>query len=229
MLSVIVPTYNEAENITPLLQDVRAVLDDSIYSPFEIIVVDDDSPDETWRLASEEADNDTIRVIRRQGDRGLARAVLRGIQESRYKYNLIMDADFQHPPPTIPRLVEQLEAGHDVVVASRYVENGQIRDFGPMRTAISMAANMVARLVLREVRQIKDPLAGYFAFRKSVIAEELPRPLGYKILLTILVHGDYDSITEVGYTFESRRAGESKLGAKNIYYFLAHLLKLYVS
>lgn len=229
MISVIVPTYNEAENIVPFIQEVRSVMSNSVLSPFEIIVVDDDSPDETWKLANGESDGQTVRVIRRRKDRGLAEAVLRGIQESRYEYNLVMDADFQHPPSTLPRLIKELEAGSDVVVASRYVDDGDVRDFGPIRTAISLGANMVARIILEEVRELKDPLAGFFAFRKSIISDQLPRPLGYKILLTILVHGNYDTVTEVGYTFEPRRAGESKLGAKNIYYFMAHLLKLYFS
>ncbi|MFB6347233.1 MAG: polyprenol monophosphomannose synthase [bacterium] len=229
MLSVIVPTYNEAKNIQPLLREVQSVLDNSTLGPYEILVVDDDSPDKTWKLVQEVADGERIRLVRRKDDRGLARAVLRGLQESRYEHVVVMDADFQHPPEAIPRLVQKLQSGDDVVVASRYVDGGDVRDFGTFRKLLSIGANMIARIVLEEVRTIKDPLAGYFAFRKSIIEEKLPHPLGYKILLTILVEGDYESVSEIGYTFEPRRAGDSKLGLKNIYYFLAHLGKLYFS
>ncbi|MFB6218002.1 MAG: polyprenol monophosphomannose synthase, partial [Halobacteriaceae archaeon] len=172
-LSVIVPTYNERENIGPLLERIDATLD----SEYEVVVVDDDSPDGTWEVAREHADEYPVRVVRRREESGLATAVVRGIEEATYDVLVVMDADLQHPPETIPDLLAALEDGADIAVGSRLVEGGGMPDFGPHRRLISYGANLVARILLREVRGVRDLQSGFFAFRRSVVwgADLAPR------------------------------------------------------
>ncbi|MGB9372144.1 MAG: glycosyltransferase family 2 protein [Halobacteriota archaeon] len=225
--SIIIPTYNERENIPELLERIHRSMG-PLGRPFEIVIVDDDSPDETWKVASQQPDGDQVRVIRRQDEKGLATAVLTGIQAANYDIVVVMDADLQHPPEKIPELVSRVQNGADIAIGSRFAEHGALEGFSHLRRLLSKGADLLARTLFREIRSIKDPESGFFAFKKSVIAHANLSPVGYKILLEILIQGDYTTVSEVGYTFDKRENGVSKFGVKNAVDYLHHTSSLFL-
>jgi len=226
-VSIVIPTYNERENVPELLERIHRSMR-PLGHPFEIVIVDDDSPDETWKIASEQSNGDRVRVIRRQGEKGLATAVLTGIQAANYDLVVVMDADLQHPPEKIPELVSLVQNGADIVIGSRFAEHSALKGFSFSRRLLSKGADLLARTLFREIRSIKDPESGFFAFKKSIITHAHLNPVGYKILLEILVQGDYKTASEVGYTFDKRGRGVSKLGVKNAVDYLHHTSSLFL-
>lgn len=222
-LSVVVPTYNESGNIRPLIERVAKALRGL---DFELIVIDD-STDGTERILAELArDAAYLRVVHRSVRRGLASAVTDGIALGAGDIVCVLDADLQHPPETVPALVDALNRTHaDLAIASRYVPGGGY-EFTVARRAISYVATALARILLSRARAIADPLSGFFAFRKSVVDGVCLAPIGYKILLEILVRGRISRVVEVPYRFEARRADESKLTARQNVEYLRHLLAL---
>jgi hypothetical protein len=214
-VSVIVPTYDEAENVPVLLDRVRQAL---AGTAFEVIVVDDDSPDRTWAVAQSEAAHDhRVRVLRRIGRRGLAGAVVEGMEAARGDVLVVMDGDLQHDPAVLPQLVARVAAGDDVCVAAR----GDYGDWPLPRRALSWVATRLARVVVPE---LSDPLSGYFAVSRSYFEEVAPRlnPRGFKILLEITTAGrEPPHVAEVGYEFHRRERGESKLVPATVMHYLA--------
>ena len=225
MLSVIVPTYNEGENVGPLLERIERALGDRPYD-YEVVVVDDDSPDGTWRRAAEYADRYPVTAVRRLEEQGLATAVVRGIEEASSDRIAVMDADLQHPPEALPEFVDRLRDGADVVVGSRKAPGGSYGDFGPGRRIVSAAATLLARIAVPELRAVDDVQSGFFAFRRDVVEGRPLSPSGYKILIEILAVGSYAEVAEVGYAFDDRRAGESNLDAGVASAYLRHLADL---
>lgn len=222
LLSVVIPTYNEAANIGPLLQALRASLPGVDY---EALVVDDDSKDATAASARAEG----ARVIVRTAERGLATAVVRGLREARGTYVAVMDADFQHPPETVRRLLEKAMAeGADLAIGSRYAEGGSEGSFGPVRRTISWGASLIGKLALPPIRRfgVTDPMSGLFLVRRAAVDCDALRPQGYKILLEVLGRAPLRKVVEVGYTFADRRGGESKLGAGVIVQYVQHVARL---
>lgn len=217
-LTVVVPTYNEAANLAELVRRVAAVVPGA-----EILVVDDGSPDGTARVARDLAGYG-VRVIERMGERGLATAVLRGIAEARSDLCVVMDADLSHPPEAIPRLVAAVEeGGAEVAVGSRYVPGGQIEDWPLWRRAASWAGTLLARPLVG----VRDPMAGYFCLRRSLLEGVELRPQGFKILLEILARTRVRRVAEVPIRFEDRAAGKSKFGARQRREFLRQVARLY--
>jgi dolichol-phosphate mannosyltransferase len=225
IVSVVVPTYNEAENIPRLVDRIASVLKDIEY---EIIVVDDNSPDKTWKVAEELSKKGyPIRVIRRIGERGLGTAIVRGIREARGKYIVVMDADLQHPPETIPALIREAEeASADIVVASRYAKGGGVRGWSRTRLLISKTASLIAYILLAESRRTSDPMSGFFLVRKSLTDKLHLEGRSWKVLLEILAKAPWAKVSEVPYVFEKRLHGESKLGFKAMLEFVLDLLRL---
>lgn len=222
-LSLIIPTYNERANLAALVQRVHRALNGSRY---ELIVVDDDSPDGTAELAEELSRDYPVRVICRKGERGLATAVVAGFNQARGPVLGVIDADLQHPPERIPYLLREIDQGASVVVASRYVEGGGIEGWNVVRRTISRGATVLARILLPSLRKVKDPLSGFFLIRKEVIEGVKLEPIGYKILLEVLARGRADSVKEVPYTFQDREGGHSKLNSKEKVNYLKHLFIL---
>jgi dolichol-phosphate mannosyltransferase len=223
-LSVVIPTYNEAANIGPLLAALREAVG-SI--PTEFVVVDDDSRDGTPQAARDA--EPAARVIVRQGEKGLATAVVRGLREATGTYVAVMDADFQHPPEAVVRMLEKaLDDDCDLVIGSRYAAGGSQGNFGPVRRLISWGAGTIGRLALPPVRKfgLTDPMSGLFLVRRDKVDPDALRPTGYKILLEVLGRARLDRIAEVGYAFQDRRGGESKLGAGVMGQYLAHAVRL---
>lgn len=222
-ISIIVPTYNERDNLEELFERISSSLRGRA---FEIIVVDDDSPDRTWEKAQELSQKYPIRVLRRTKERGLSSAVIRGFEIAEGDVFVVMDADLQHPPEVIPKLIEAIEKGADIAVASRYVKGGGVENWYWYRRVISKGAIMIGRVALPKIRNIKDPVSGFFALRREVVENVELNPVGFKILLEILIKGRYGSAVEVPFTFGLRSAGESKLGQKQIFDYLRHLWRL---
>lgn len=170
LASLIVPTYNERDNVVPLLDQVRAALADRA---FEIWVVDDDSPDETWRVAEAYgAAHPEVAVLRRRGERGLSAAVVEGFRHARGAVLAVMDADLSHDPALLPALIDAVEGGADVAVGSRRVPGGGADVWPWYRRLASDAATHLARRVLD--LSLADPMSGYFALRREVF--EAVRP-----------------------------------------------------
>lgn len=226
-----VPTYNEGKNINNLVQVLSQLLDEAIPEDYELIVVDDDSPDGTWKLAqSLMSKYPQLRVMRRQHERGLASAVIRGWQAARGQVLGVIDGDLQHPPEMLIKMLAAIEQGADLVVASRNVEGGGVSSWSFMRRFLSRGAQVLGLILLpRVVGRVSDPLSGYFMVRRSAIAGCVMNPLGYKILIEVLGRGDVRRIAEVGYVFKEREAGESKVTWKQYVDYLHHLVRLRLS
>ncbi|WP_254538323.1 polyprenol monophosphomannose synthase [Halomarina litorea] len=222
-MSLVLPTYNEASNVVTAIDRCVAAL--TGYT-FELIVVDDHSPDGTSRLVhSRYGTDDRIRLIDRR-ERGLAAAVVEGIRESTYDWCIVIDADLQHPPEYLPSLVAAFDADVDVVVGSRYVEGGAIEGWSLARRLVSRGATALARRALPQIRGVADPLSGFFAVRRARLDDVELAPIGYKVLLELLVACDPDRVREVPYVFHERERGESKLSPVEYVQFLRHLARL---
>jgi dolichol-phosphate mannosyltransferase len=227
-LSLIVPTYNESRNLEELLRQLTAVLEPRLAGEYEILVVDDDSPDGTWAVAMRLAERwPAVRVMRRRSEKGLSTAVIRGWQAARGEVLAVIDADLQHPPEVLARLWEAIEAGADLAVASRHVEGGGVSDWSALRRALSRGAQLLGLAVLPSVvGRVSDPMSGYFMVRRAAISGAEMSPLGYKILIEVLGRGRIRTVSEVGYVFRERLAGESKVTAALYVDYLRHLVRL---
>jgi len=221
-ISIIIPTYNERENLPVLIKRLNEALVGYVY---EFIVIDDDSPDGTWEEAQELSKKYPIIAIKRE-EKGLSTAVIRGIQESNNDIIVVMDADLQHPPEKVPELIKQIDNGADIAIGSRFVEGGSVGEWSYSRLLVSKGAKFLATTLFRNIRSIKDIESGFFAFKKKILNGVKLEPVGYKILLEILVMANYQTVKEVGFEFQTRVHGESKLGFKNIFNYLHHLLSL---
>lgn len=225
LLSVVTPTFNESANIPELVEQVHGALGDI---PHEIIVADDDSPDRTWEVAESIAASDpTVRVMRRFHDKGLSAAVLDGMSVARGRYVAVIDADLQHDPSILPRMMEQLtDGGADVCVGSRSTEGGGYGDWSAARRFVSWVATVIARVLLRVT--VSDPMSGFFVISEDAYARTAPsiNPRGFKILLEFIGRNRDLRVAEVGYTFRTRRHGETKLNGSVIRSYLLGVAEL---
>jgi dolichol-phosphate mannosyltransferase len=212
-LSLIIPTYNERENIESILHLLVHALEGRRY---EIIVVDDDSTDRTWELVEMlSSRTPAIRLERREGF-DLAQGDILGC----------IDADGSHPPEAISQLLERCEDGVEMVVGSRYIAGASISGWPLSRHALSRAGTIVTRFLLR--LPIRDPLSGFFVLRRNVYerARNVAKPRGFKVLLELYVRGHPSSVMEVPIHFDNRRVGTSKLSAKVLYQGVAGVISL---
>lgn len=223
MISIIIPTYNERGNLEELLRRI----DSSIrrISDYEVIIVDDNSPDDTASLAISLSKQFPVRVILRSRKSGLSSAVIDGFRAAKGELLCVMDADLQHPPELLPEMIRRARE-HDIVIASRYVRGGSVEDWGFFRKLISKGSIALARLLIPRVRGIMDTSSGYFLVRKDCLNLDELNPRGFKILLEVLVKSNCKSICEVPYSFGLRKSGESKLGLKAILSYCLHLIEL---
>jgi dolichol-phosphate mannosyltransferase len=226
--SLIIPTYNESKNVREMVRCLTELLEGPLEGAYELIVVDDNSPDRTWEIAAGlMADYPKLRVMRRQGEKGLSTAVIRGWQAARGDVLAVIDADLQHPPEITVKLWNEMERGADLAVASRHVEGGGVSDWSMIRRILSRGAQLLGLLVLPSVvGRVTDPMSGYFMVRRSAIAGRIMNPLGYKILIEVIGRGKIAWIGEVGYVFRERTEGESKVTWKVYVEYLGHLLRL---
>ncbi|MFV0258766.1 MAG: polyprenol monophosphomannose synthase [Acidimicrobiales bacterium] len=221
VVSVIVPTYNEADNLPGLVAAVEEALTGISH---EIIVVDDDSPDGTAAVATSLAGTVAgLRLIHRVGARGLSSAVLAGMAVATGQVLAVLDADRQHDEAALPQLVTGVLDGADVCLGSRHSDGGSVGSFGRGRRLASSTGAVAARLVLGV--EVSDPMSGFFAVSRSryeaVVADINPR--GFKILLEFLARGEPPTVAEAGYRFRRRRYGETKLSGSVVAAYLAEL------
>jgi dolichol-phosphate mannosyltransferase len=222
MLSLVLPTYAEAENLPGVLAAAESAL---AGVPYEVLIVDDDSPDQTWRVALDLArEREHVRVLRRVGRRGLSSAVVEGFLAAKGDVLAVADADGQHDFSILPALYQAVRGGAQVAVGSRYAEGGSVGDWDERRHALSRLAT---RLAIRLCRvPVADPMSGFFAVERGTFEAVLPRlnPKGFKILLDLLVHAPAGArVHEVPFTFGARRKGESKLSRHVQVEFLEYL------
>ncbi len=226
-LALVVPTLREAGNIGVLLRRVRATLD-ALNIEYNLIVVDDDSRDGIEAIVGEIADADPrVRIVVREGRRGLAGAVIHGWRHSDAEILGVMDADLQHPPELLSRLWHQVAQGADLAVGSRYVTGGSLGEWNPLRRLISKLAIWITLPLQRASARAHDPMSGFFLVRRSCIGDLDLQTAGFKILLEILVRGKVRSLAEVHFDFGTRRAGASKASIKVAIDYAALLFRLY--
>jgi len=222
-LSVVIPTYNERDNIQPLMERIRKSFPEGGY---EVVFVDDNSKDGTAD-AVKALSGYPVQLLVRKDKRGLASAVIDGVALAKAPVIGVMDADLQHPPETLPKLLESISAGADIAVASRYVPGGDCQGWSLTRRIISKGAIMLAHLLLPLTRKVHDPMSGYFMFRRQSVDMAKLKPTGFKIMLEMLVISG-GRTAEVPYVFEVRSRGESKLSSKTQLDYLRHLWSLFV-
>jgi len=210
-LSIIVPTFNERENVRPLLERLETVLGDTV---FEVVFVDDDSPDGTAQAVREIGQTEhRVRVIHRVGRRGLCSAGLEGMLSSSAPYLAMMDADLQHDESILPRMLAKIRSGqYDMVIGSRNIEGGSMGEFARERVMLSQFGRRVSHLVSRH--DLSDPMSGYFMLTRTFFDEVMRRTtgVGFKILLDLVASSPRPvRFAEVPYVFQVRQRGESKL------------------
>lgn len=223
MLSIVVPTYNEKDNIPELVKRIFEMLKtDNIEG--ELVIVDDNSPDGTAKVAQNLKSEYNIQVIVRKNERGLSSAAIKGMESAKGDILCVMDADLSHPPEVIPRMLQHITDGKaELVVGSRHVKGGAIENWTFKRKIVSKIASLIAR----PVTKVKDPMSGFFMLKREVIQGVELKPKGYKIGLEIIVKGNYKNLIEEPFVFKNRAHGESKLGANVIKSYLSHALSLY--
>ncbi|MTJ07504.1 glycosyltransferase [Anabaena sp. UHCC 0204] len=231
LLSLVIPTYKERDNIENVVNILSGLLDAAIPGNYELIVVDDDSPDRTWEVAqSLIPDYPQLRVMRRQEERGLSSAVIRGWQAATGSILGVIDGDLQHPPEVLTQLLEKIEQGADLALASRHVDGGGVSSWSIIRRFLSRGAQVLGLVILPGVLgRVSDPMSGYFMVKRSAIAGATLNPVGYKILLEVIGRGRVGEIAEAGYVFRERTEGESKVTWKQYLEYIHHLVRLRVS
>ncbi|MCK4454766.1 MAG: glycosyltransferase family 2 protein [Thermoplasmata archaeon] len=221
-VSVVVPTYNERENIEELVERIFTVFEQEGIQG-EVVVVDDDSPDGTGTLAEELGKTFSVRTIIRKEERGLSSAVLKGFEVASGNILGVIDADLSHPPESIPDLVRPiLNREADLVFGSRYMDGGRIENWPFTRRLISKGAEMLSK----PLADTTDPMSGFFFLRRNVVDDVDLNPKGFKIGLEIIVKGNYTNLMEVPITFVDRKAGTSKLKGFEYVNYLIHNLSL---
>ena len=223
-LSLIIPTFNEADNILILIEKVESQMGSISY---EIIVVDDDSPDGTAsRVETYAKPHPNVRLVKRVGKRGLSRAVLEGMSHAQGEIFAVMDADLSHDERLLPQFVQAIDEGADMVIGSRRIPGGGADHWPWYRRFTSSLGTWVTIHVLG--LSLSDPMSGFFAIQRSIYerCKDRLRPQGYKILLELYCQGKPSQIREIPYVFKDRKQGYSKLTPSVIYQLFKSLIYL---
>lgn len=214
-MTVVIPCYNEGANLPELLRRIRSVMPE-----VRVVVVDDASPDGTAQVARRLGCD----VLERRGKRGLASAIMDGIDYAESPYVVVMDGDLQHPPEALPRMFEALRH-NDVVVGSRYCPGGSTVGWPAWRRFASRVANVFAWPLFPSLR---DCGSGYFGLRRAAVPPvHSMRCGGWKVLQEILLKGEVHRVVEVPIAFAARSAGQSKFSVRQVAAYFAGLLHLY--
>ncbi len=226
--ALVIPTLNEAANIEPALARAVAGLSE-VTTPWEILVVDDISEDETCGIVRRfSASEPRVHLLPPRGRRGLAGAITYGWANTTADLIGVMDADLQHPPELLPILVQQLLKGADVVIASRYLRPDSMADWSASRRIISRAGVLASKPVQRPNLKVADPLSGFFVLRRRCIEGIAFQTTGFKLLLEILARGRVKTVVEVPFKFAVRHGGASKANAMTAVHYFSLLCRLLV-
>jgi len=225
--ALVIPTLREAANLPKLLARVKSALD-KVPIESEIIVVDDDSRDGTREIVQELAKEDkNLRVLVREGQRGLAGAVLHGWRNCDATLLGVMDADLQHPPELLPELLGAVLCGADLAVGSRYKAGGSVGTWSPLRRLVSNSATWLTRPLLDPKLRVRDPMSGYFVVQRECVEGLCFQSTGFKLLLELLVRARIEKVEEVCFAFGVREAGQSKASMEVAREYLRLLVRLY--
>jgi len=223
MISIIIPTYNERGNISSLVDKIEKELK-LLKETAEVIFVDDNSLDLTWKLIQAMARKKKfVKLIKRKGKLGLTSAILEGLKKSRGDKIIIMDADLSHPVEKLSDIAYTLNS-FDLVVMSRFVPGGGVKHWPIHRKLISFGATFLSKIILGV--KGSDPMSGFFGIRKASIKGIKFKTKGYKVLLNLLVSKKKLKIKELPYVFQDRYKGETKLGNHEILIYLRDILSL---
>jgi dolichol-phosphate mannosyltransferase len=224
-LTVIIPTFNEEANIHNIVMAVDAVFHEHSING-QILVVDDNSPDRTISIVKEiKRVHGNVEILVREHDHGLSQSVADGFTRAASDVFIVIDADFSHPPMLIPRMFQEIRNGNDIVICSRYMEGGGIKEWPLKRRLISFGATFLARVMFPS---ISDPVSGFFALKKDVVVGASLKPRGYKILLEVLGKGRWQNSTEIPFEFVDREIGSSKLKIKTIIEYARQVLDILI-
>ena len=222
-LTVIIPTFKEEANIRNIVTEVDAVFKRT-GTHGEILIVDDNSPDGTVAIVNDmKKTMPNVKILVRTADHGLSQSVADGFLHASSDIFVVIDADLSHPPALIPKMYEEIKAGNDVVIGSRYMDGGGIRKWPLKRRIISLGATFLGRLLFPD---ITDPVSGFFAVRKSVVTPAQLKPRGYKILLEVLGKGIWEHDKEIPFEFIDREIGSSKLKIKTIFEYAQQVVDI---
>lgn len=224
--TLVLPTLNEAGNIDKVITQVRNVLSTTPYD-WNVAVVDDGSTDGTIeQVQNWSARDPRVHLVSRSGERGLAGAVLYGWSQNPADLLGVMDADLQHPPELLPKLLAEIDNA-DIAIASRYAASDGLAGWNPIRIAISRMSTLAAgRLIAKKHLRVTDPMSGFFIVRRNSIEGLEFQRSGFKLLLDVLVRGRIRSAREVAYHFGIRKAGRSKASASVAIDYLRLLSRL---
>lgn len=226
-VSIVIPTFNERDNVSAITERIQTVLLESgLVGDAELWFIDDSRDDTPELLAQLSRRYPLVHYIHREDRRGLGTAVVEGFSHCQGEYIIVMDADLQHPPELLPVLIEKLEEGADVVVPSRFIPGGSDGGLNAFRKLVSWTARTIGRLAIRRLRHVTDCTGGFFGIRRGVIQNVDLNPIGWKILMEILVKGRYETLVEVPYAFTARDAGESKMTLSEQWNYLRHIVQL---
>ena len=220
MISLVIPTYNEKDNIERLVPDIFDVFRKNSIDG-ELIIVDDNSPDGTAETVEKMSKKYNIKTVRREGKLGLSSAVLDGFIAAKGEIIGVMDADFSHSPDRIPDMIKLL-GSCDMVFGSRNVPGGSTENWSFFRKIVSLGATILAK----PLTSLKDPMSGFFFLNRSILDDAELNPCGFKIGLEIAVKCEPD-IREVPIRFSNRLHGESKMNRREMWNYLKHLRGLY--
>src|SRR5438034_3402496 len=213
VIFVIVPTYNAADSLPVLVERMGAAMSGHTW---ELVVVDDGSPDGTADVAARLSAKHPVWVVRRPGKAGLASAVIAGFKEARGDILVVMDADLSHPPETVPALIKAIDDGADLAVGSRYVKGGATMDWPPRRRVVSRVACLMGNVLV----PVRDATSGFFAVRRSAIGGVHLNAIGFQIGFEVIARAKTKKIVEVPYTFRDRELGASKFGRREVVQYL---------
>lgn len=223
-LTVVIPTYNERDRLAELVDRLFNAARDSGVA-LELVVVDDNSPDGTGRLADDLARTHQMQVIHRAGKLGLGTAVVAGFNAATADIIGVMDADFSHPPSLVPKMLAAFRATDaDVLVASRYIPGGSTPSWPFKRRLLSRTACLLAR----PLSPIRDAASGFFLIRRSIAQQVTIKAGGFKICLELIVRGWPTKLVEIPYQFDDRELGESKMSTREAAGYLFQLKDLYL-
>lgn len=222
LISIILPTYNEAENLPIIIPRIFNILEKAGIAA-EVIVIDDNSPDGTGKIAQRISNKYPVKVNIRKNKRGLGTAILKGLQMARGEICVVMDTDLSHPVEAIPDMIKLIiEKKADMTLGSRYIEGGGFQDSSFIRKTVSKVAGLLAR----GITTATDPTSGFMAIRKSILKDTNLDPISWKLPLEIIVKCR-PRVVEVPIIFTTRQKGKSKLNLKVSLKYLQHLFNLY--
>lgn len=222
-LSVVVPTFNESGNVENLVNQIGSALNGIDY---DIVFVDDSSDNTPEILEKLSRENMHVKYEHREGESGLATAVIRGFNIADGDFLACMDADLQHPPAILRPMYAALMSGADFCIPSRLIKGGSDGGLNLYRKFVSGTARWMGKAALPCLRNVSDPTSGLFMFRKKVLDGADLQPIGWKIMVEVLAMTDYHLIVEIPYEFHDRNSGESKLSKKVTFQYIEQLKNL---